>query len=97
MKKQYILEFDMVTKELPYSEACMASNVAGTVQSVRIKPNLWGCDILNNHGRPTGGSITLPEAGFYQDEGGWYYWMTEGSDWSVNPDDGVSKLAGRGY
>lgn len=72
----YVQPGDEVTVELGASEVCMSMGVAGRQMKVKILSGTHGpvAQLL----RPDGGLFSAPilmsEAGFYQDENGWYFY-----------------------
>lgn len=77
-RKTYVQPGETVRMELSYSEACMHMEVAGTVMEVKLVANAFNPGAcfaqLYKDGRKYSGPVTTGEAGFYQDEGGYYYY-----------------------
>ena len=77
--KTYVERGQAVDIELPYSEVCMHMQVAGTIMSVQLTDAGNGHVMaqLRKDGRDFSFPVGAGEAGFYQDEGGYYAYLPE--------------------
>ena len=82
-RKTYVKPGDKVYMEIAYSECAMSMRVAGTVMEVELIQSqaCIGCYAqLYKCGLEYSAPITSGEAGFYCDEGGYYYYPAKDSD-----------------
>ena len=74
--RQFVQPGDVVRMEISWSEVCMSMQVAGKIMNVRFQsphgyPN---AQLLRDDGREYSAPITPGEAGFYFDEGQYYFY-----------------------
>ena len=77
-QKMYTNPGHQVLIECPYSEVCMHMQVAGKTMWAELRLCPEGCDSVQLYrldGSVFSGPITPGEAGFYQDNGGYYYYL----------------------
>lgn len=75
---------DIVTRTMPFSEACMHMKVAGKVHSVLVTRD--GAQILNHDGTKFSFEVALGEAGIYTDDcGRWYVPSHEVINYQAKP------------
>jgi len=79
-EKTYIRPGEKVLMECAYSEAAMHLGVAGKVMTVKLLETEYPtAQLYRRNGEEKSFPITYSEAGFYQDEGGFYYYPKRSS------------------